>query len=130
MRRLPLARLPEELRRAKAVCPQLYVGCAMTVSPCSRCTSGWDKKLGRCMVEMGIEHFPLVPATKVPKCPIQYKCQHQIQLGEVPCPVRARGFICESALGLAGVKRPEEHPLGFHAMTVASPEDLEELGLA
>lgn len=114
----------------KAVCPQMYSGCGkMSATPCNRCNVGWNAKLGRCRVEMGVEHFPLVTAAEVPMCPIQDRCQHQTQRGEEPCPVRARGFICESALALAGVKHPEDHPLGFNADVMATPEELEERGL-
>lgn len=33
-------------------------------------------------------------------------------------------MVCESALRFAGDPDPEGHPLSFHAMTVATEEDL------
>jgi hypothetical protein len=35
-------------------------------------------------------------------------------LNKGPCPVRARGLNCESALVSDGVEEPEEHPLAFN----------------
>lgn len=111
----------------RVLCPQEYDGMEMRVTPCDRCAVGWDHKEGRCSVFTGAEHLPLVQAHEVPACPMQGRCQHQIQQGDFPCAIRARGLICESALRTFGkVKNPENHPLGFHAGTVASPEDLEE----
>lgn len=94
----------------------------MKAVPCSRCTTGWDKKLKACTIETGCEHLPL--EAKVPECPIQDRCQHQIQR-TTPCEVRARGLICESALDAAGIESPWDHPLSFNADFVASPEELE-----
>jgi hypothetical protein len=90
----------------------------MQVTPCTRCTSGWDKAAGRCTVEVGVEHLPDEP--EAPTCPIQDRCQHQVQASPDPCIVRRKGMICESALIYAGMPEDEArgHPLGFSAMTV------------
>lgn len=127
VRQLPVHKLPADLKRAKTICPQEYTGCEMRATPCGRCATGWDKTTKTCKVPMGVEHFPLVPAKEIPRCPVEFKCQHQVQLGSTPCAPRARGFICESALGLAGVQEPADHPLGFNATVMATPEDLEEM---
>lgn len=124
MRPLPLHKLPAALRQAKTLCPQQYEGATtMCVTACSRCPMGWDAARKACRIDTGVEHFPLVDASKVPSCPIQHVCQHQTQ-SEAPCAVRARGFICESALVLAGVKNPWDHPLGFNATVMATAEEL------
>lgn len=103
-------------KRLPVLCPQEYSGVAeMNVTPCTRCSTGWDKASGRCTIYMGCEELPLVDASEVPECPIQDECQHHHQ-NEGPCPVRARGMICESALARAGVQDPSEHPLAFNAM--------------
>lgn len=101
------------------LCPQLYDGMEMLVTPCSRCTSGWSKDLRACIVDTGIEHLPLVADAEVPPCPIQDVCQHQVQ-SKAPCAVRARGRICQSALKWAGMSETEsfDHPLSFHASFV------------
>jgi hypothetical protein len=109
--------------RLPILCPQLYIGIAMRVTACSRCSVEWNTALQRCQVEIGVEHLPLTP--KVPTCPLQDRCQHQVQ-SQSPCAVRARGLICESALRFAGVADPESHPLAFDAITVVSPEEWEE----
>jgi hypothetical protein len=76
---------------------------------------------------MVCEHLPLVPAADVPACPISVRCQHQIQTFPAPCPVRARGLVCESALRFVGDLDPMAHPLSFHAMIIgAVPEDADE----
>lgn len=107
----------------KVLCGQEYNSEGMQVAPCTRCRVGWSRSRRQCEVATGCEHLPLVSAADVPECPIQPRCQHQIQAGTQPCPVRARGMICESALRLAGIAEPESHPLGFSAETVVSPEE-------
>lgn len=110
----------------KLLCPQEYTGVAeMRATVCSRCPVGWDRKLKRCMVPTGAEHFPLVPEAEVPTCPIQDRCQHQVQRGAEPCPVRARGMLCESALIASGMSESEamNHPLSFNADLMATPEE-------
>lgn len=109
------------MRRLQTLCPQTYDGMTMLVTPCVRC-SAW-RQTG-CSAETGAEHFPEVDAPQVPPCPLADRCQHQIQAGAEPCVVRRRGMVCESALRLAGVTDPEDHPLAFHAMVAATPEDL------
>lgn len=106
------------------LCPQEYDGLEMKVTPCSRCRVGWDKLLRRCVVPTGAEHFPLVEASEIPTCPIQDRCQHQVQRQE-PCPIRARGMICESALVVSGLSAADafDHSLSFNATVVASPEE-------
>lgn len=95
------------------LCGQLYDGVAeMRVTPCRRCSAGWSKEERRCLVETGCEHLPLEDV--VPDCPIQDRCQHEMQQ-EGPCAVRARGMVCESALAYAGVEGAAEHPLAFNA---------------
>lgn len=90
------------------LCPQEYDGMTMVMSTCSRCAS-WNKAGRRCDVYIGIEDEPLVEAREVPVCPVQDRCQHQAQESPNPCAVRARGQLCESAVG-------EHHPLAFSAM--------------
>lgn len=96
----------------------------MRAVPCTRCAS-FDRKLRACTVATGSEHFPLVPESEVPTCPIQDRCQHQVQRGSTPCPVRARGLICESALLMTGMSESDafNHPLSFNADVAASPEE-------
>lgn len=104
-------------QRLPVLCAQEYLGAEMRIVPCERTKCGnWNKQDGRCTVATGAEHFPLVEDP--PVCPIQDRCQHQIQAGLQPCPVRSRGMICESALG------DPEHPLAFHALTIAGPDEL------
>lgn len=112
----------------KRLCPQEYSD-DMRVTPCDRCAAGWDKRLKRCTVPTGAEHFPLVPAAEIPACPIQDRCQHQVQLGAEPCPIRARGMVCESALVFDGMDPSDafNHPLAFNATVVASPEEWAEI---
>jgi hypothetical protein len=100
----------------------------MWVSPCERCANGWDRKTKACTVYMGVEHFPLVPPAEVPTCPIQDKCQHQVQRRD-PCPVRARGMVCESAFIETGMDVSEafNHPLAFNAEVAATPEEWAEV---
>jgi hypothetical protein len=111
------------MARLPILCPQEYDALTMRVTTCVRCENWADE--GRCTVPTGAEHLPL--EQDVPICPIQDRCQHQIQMGPVPCVVRARGLICESALVWSGMTETEamSHPLGFSAMCVASPEELE-----
>lgn len=102
--------------RIGVLCAQEYDGTEMRAVPCTRCRIGWDGQ--RCQAWMGVEHLPLV--AHHPVCPIQDRCQHQVQ-SPGPCPVRARGLICESAL-IAGGLSPAaaaSHPLSFHAMLMA-----------
>jgi hypothetical protein len=44
------------------------------------------------------------------------ECQHQIQALPDPCPVRARGMVCESALIRAGTENAADLDYSFHAM--------------
>lgn len=106
------------------LCPQEYDAADMRVTPCVRCSVGWDAKRKQCTIPTGAEHFPLVPEVEIPTCPIQDRCQHQVQL-ETPCPVRARGLVCESAFVEAGMDPSEafNHPLAFNAMVAATPEE-------
>jgi hypothetical protein len=108
----------------RRLCPQQYEAADMLVTPCTRCSVGWDRQAGRCTILTGAEHFPLVPEGEVPTCPIQDRCQHQVQ-DDRPCVVRARGMICESALVLSGMDLSEAfaHPLAFNAMVAATPEE-------
>lgn len=110
--------------RLPLLCPQEYDGIEMRVVPCTNCSVGWDAKQKRCVVPTGCEHLPIEP--NAPECPIQDRCRHQVQLGDEPCAVRARGMICESALAFAGHPNPMEHPLGFNADIVATPEEVEQ----
>lgn len=107
------------MKRLPVLCPQAYEGITMLAVPCSRCADGWDRASMSCKIPTGIEHLPLV--SNPPDCPIANRCQHQRQLLE-PCPVRARGMVCESALRLAGDPRAESS--GFNAYVVASPEEV------
>lgn len=97
-------------------CGQEYEGFTMRIAPCvrARCPN-WERN--RCGVHMGVEHLPTVPPDQVPDCPLRASCQHQAQSGPSPCPVRARGLVCESALRIAGVPESElsDHPLAFNA---------------
>ncbi len=107
------------VKRLHVLCAQEYEGTAMRVVPCERgrCPN-WDRARVRCVVDTGAEHFP-VETGPAPACPIQDRCQHQIQAGDRPCPVRARGMLCESVVGA-------DDPRSFHAMMVADPEELAE----
>lgn len=109
---------------SRALCPQQYGVDGMRVKTCTRCTSGWNRKVSACEIATGAEYLPLAP--DVPDCPIQDRCQYQIQAGSVPCAVRARGMICESALMEGGLSPNEafDHPLGFSAETVISADEL------
>ncbi len=99
--------------KLRVLCPQEYEG-TMNATPCERCSTGWNATMRRCTVDTGVEH--LEPAAVVPQCPIQDRCQHQIQQ-VAPCAVRAAGLICESALVYSGMSRADamEHPLSFNA---------------
>ena len=112
-----------EMRRLPLLCPQDYAP-DMRVVPCNRCSTGWDKQLGKCAIPTGCEHLPL--EVVVPDCPIQDRCRHQVQQGDAPCVVRARGLVCESAFTYAGESDPAGHPLAFNADFVASPEEVAE----
>jgi hypothetical protein len=79
----------------------------MQVTTCNRC-SNWQKVEQRCNVYMGCEHEPEVPSQDIPRCPLETRCQHQLQKNPAPCIVRARGQVCESVVG-------ECHPLAFNA---------------
>jgi hypothetical protein len=102
------------VRRLPVLCPQEYLGTSMNVVLCTRCPSGWSKTEQRCIIPTGVEH--LEESSAVPSCPIQDRCQHQLQSTK-PCVVRSRGLICESALIAGGMSQNEamDHPLGFHA---------------
>ncbi len=86
----------------------------MRTIACNRCPTGWSKALGRCTIETGAEHLP--DETVIPTCPIQDRCQHQIQ-SATPCIVRQKGLVCESAFIAVGMSEADaaDHPLGFHA---------------
>lgn len=103
----------------------MYEGITMVVVGCSRCEY-WEGT--RCSVNTGAEHLPDVAATEIPACPLETRCQHQLQASPLPCVIRSKGMVCESALVHAGMSRSKamDHPLSFHAHTVASPEELEE----
>lgn len=114
--------------KLQILCPQEYEGFTMNVTPCNRCRQ-WDKKNSLCSVNTGAEHLPDEPPDKIPDCPIQDRCQHQLQapVGE-PCVVRKKGCICESALVYAGMDRGDAmaHDNSFHAEVVASPKEIAE----
>jgi hypothetical protein len=93
----------------------------MRVTACDRCTTGWDRRSKTCRVDTGAEHLP---DAAPPDCPISDRCQHQLQAGPRPCPVRSKGLVCESALALSGVQDVADHPFGFNACVVASPEEV------
>lgn len=115
-------------RRLPVLCPQEYDGCDMVVNVCNRCPMGWDASAGACTVTTGAEHFPLVESSSVPTCPMAPRCQHAIQVAPVPCAIRARGMICESALAWAGDADAASHPLAFNATTAATAEEWAEQG--
>jgi len=109
------------VKKLPVLCPQLYDGIAMLVTTCDRCATGWDAPSKRCRVETGAEHLPDdVP----PECPIADRCQHQLQAGSGLCLVRRKGLVCESALTYSGVLDVANHPYGFNANVVASPEEV------
>ncbi len=98
----------------RVLCAQEYSGVdTMYIVPCTRCSSGWEFADNRCGAYMGVEHLPLVDASDVPECPIADRCQHQIQ-NTGPCPVRARGLVCKSALNYIGIDGANS-PIGFNA---------------
>jgi hypothetical protein len=101
------------MRRLQVLCPQEYKGMDMRVTPCDKCSVGWNKAEKRCTVDTGAEHLP--DELEMPICPIQESCQHELQGG--PCVVRRKGLICESALIYSGMSEADAaaHPLGFHA---------------
>lgn len=96
------------MKKLPVICPQIYEGTQMLAEPCTRCCN-WSKPDRRCTVYMGVEHLRRVRASKIPACPAAARCQHQLQNNPNPCPVRARGYICESIVG-------EDHPLAFNAI--------------
>lgn len=108
------------------LCPQDYTGMDMRATFCSRCPSGWDKVTQRCTINTGSEHLPDDPPENIPTCPIQDRCQHQIQEPMRPCVVRRKGLVCESALIESGLSPDDAacHERSFHADTVISPEEL------
>ncbi|APU88990.1 hypothetical protein Rctr197k_195 [Virus Rctr197k] len=112
------------MKRLQVLCPQSYEGVTMKVVPCRRCHN-WAGT--HCVVETGCEHLPEVPQNEVPTCPIQDRCQHQIQAGDSPCVVRARGMVCESALVMDGMTEDQAMmaEVGFSAITVCPPEEWE-----
>lgn len=96
----------------------------MCVTPCTHCTVGWNKQAKCCSVLTGAEHFPVVPDSEIPPCPIQLRCQHQIQSGAVPCLIRRRGMVCESALVAFGMSEEAfNDPRSFNADTAATAEE-------
>lgn len=103
-------------KRLPLLCPQEYEDVAdMHVTPCNRCTGGWDTKLGRCAIYTGAEEFEDEPGDP-PRCPISERCQHHVQAVGGLCVVRRKGMVCESALALElGVEAAREHPLAFNA---------------
>ena len=106
-------------RTLPVLCPQYYDGCTMEIVPCTRCESGWNKLAGRCEIETGAERFKPVKRHRIPSCPIQNQCQHQIQAGDEPCAIRKSGQVCESALATIMPRaQAEGHPLGFNAQMV------------
>jgi len=109
----------------KTLCPQEYDGFTMRVNPCHRAAcSNWSTGTRRCTVETGAEHLPLVRAWKVPDCPLAVACQHAVQSGGL-CAVRERGMVCVSALATRmPYQAAMDHADGFHAMVVASPEEV------
>jgi len=104
-------------RHLPVLCPQEYTGMEMRMAVCTRCHY-WNGKANGCSVPTGCEHLPEEVPERVPECPIQDRCQHQLQVLPRPCVVRARGMICESALRFANVPDPEGHDLAFNAFTV------------
>jgi len=103
------------VRRLPLLCPQTYDGMTMVVTPCDRCSTGWDRELRRCTVLTGSETFPTV--ADPPDCPLAERCRHALQSRPAVCDVRRAGFVCESALAYAGLSASEAagHPLSFHA---------------
>jgi hypothetical protein len=97
------------MKKLPVICPQEYRGASeMVAVPCTRCCN-WIKHEQRCDIYMGVEHLDPVAPADVPDCPAAARCQHQIQALPSPCPVRARGYLCESIVG-------EDHPLAFNAI--------------
>lgn len=105
------------------LCPQNYLPDGMRAKTCTRCTGGWNRAASACQIETGAEHLLL--AQSVPDCPIQDRCQHQIQAGASPCPVRARGMVCESALieGGMSLEAAASYPTAFNAEFVITVEE-------
>lgn len=103
-------------KRLPILCPQEYDGAKMLAVSCTRCTVGWNGR--SCSIDTGAEH--LSDAAVIPDCPIQDRCQHQIQEAR-PCIVRRKGFVCESAFVVAGLSEIEafEHPLAFNAQLMS-----------
>lgn len=114
------------MKKLPVLCPQEYDGMDMRAVPCNKCPTGWDKKLKRCTIDTGAAHLP--DEKVIPTCPIQDRCQHQLQSKNGPCQVRTKGLICESALIEGGMSPHEasDHPLSFHAMMMATEEELAE----
>lgn len=98
--------------KLKVLCPQEYEGTRMVAVSCTRCSVGWNGT--SCTIETGAEH--LDAAITIPTCPIQDRCQHQIQ-SSTPCVVRSKGLVCESALVASGMPEAEafDHPLNFNS---------------
>jgi hypothetical protein len=94
-------------KRLPVLCPQEYDGLKMQVTTCTRCAS-WQKVEQRCNVYIGCEEEALAAPADVPECAIADRCQHQIQALPAPCPVRARGMVCESVVGV-------DSPIAFNA---------------
>lgn len=116
------------MKKLQVLCPQEYEASTMKVTSCSRCQQ-WDNVRTCCSAETGAEHLPEEQPEKMPNCPIQSRCQHQIQTPDGPCVVRRKGLICEAALVYSGMSRHDAmgHPLSFHADLVATPEEIAEV---
>lgn len=102
-------------KKLPMLCSQLYIGSiSMRVTGCTQCNN-WDVRDKRCTVPSGAEALPWV--VEVPSCPIEDRCQHQVQELPLPCAVRRAGMICESALIFSGmdVADATEHKLAFNA---------------
>lgn len=106
-------------RKLPVLCPQLYDGVEMYATLCTRCCN-WDE--GKCTVPTGSEHLPTEAAT--PTCPLQERCQHQLQALPGLCDVRRAGLVCESALRAAGVQDVASHELSFNAQVCAGPDEI------
>jgi hypothetical protein len=114
-------------RSLPVLCPQEYHGIDMRAVTCSRCANGWNNAEKRCTILTGAEHLDDEPTEEVPDCPIQDRCQHQIQT-KTPCVVRRKGLICESALIESGLTPDEaaNHERSFNADLVVTPEEYAE----
>ena len=114
--------------KLRVICAHTYEGCDPVIVDCTRCGIGWNRKAQRCDAYLGVEHFPLVLSEYVPDCALANRCQHQIQEGDKPCKVRARGMVCELGLKAAGVEDVMGHPLTFNANFVMGEDEAFTLG--